>query len=55
MKLLYDPKPYIVIGIKGAQITCRRGGKEKRRSKEKIKVVREATTPQHTRYLNKYN
>ena len=41
----YDPKPYIVVGVKGAQVTCWRGGKEKKRSQEKIKVVRER--PQH--------
>merc|ERR1712059_198119 len=34
---LYDPKPYEVTEVKGAQVTCRRGGKEKKRQKEKIK------------------
>ena len=48
VKLPYDPKPYTVGGIKGAQITCQRGGKEKKRSQEKIKVVK--MRPQHLRY-----
>merc|ERR1712059_151974 len=26
----YDPKPYEVTEVKGAQVTCRRGGKEKK-------------------------
>merc|ERR1712059_35992 len=38
---LYDPKPYEVTEVKGAQVTCRRGGKEKKRPKEKIKIVEE--------------
>ena len=29
VKLPYDPCPYTVTGIKGAQITCQQGGKEK--------------------------
>merc|ERR1711864_42419 len=37
----YDPKPYKVTEVKGAQVTCRRGGKEKKRPKEKIKIVEE--------------
>merc|ERR1712059_54793 len=41
MRLPYDPKPYEVMEVKGAQVTCRRGGKEKKRPKEKIKIVEE--------------
>ena len=41
----YNLKPYTVGGVKGAQITCWRGGKEKKRSQEKIKVVK--MRPQH--------
>ena len=37
----YDPNPYKVVEVKGAQITCSRGGKEKKRTKEKIKVIKE--------------
>ena len=37
----YDPNPYKVVEVKGAQITCSRGGKEKKRMKEKIKVIKE--------------
>ena len=37
----YDPNPYKVVEVKGAQVTCSRGGKEKKRTKEKIKVVKE--------------
>ena len=36
----YDPKPYTVVDVKGAQVTFSRGGKEKKRTKEKIKVVK---------------
>ena len=45
VKLPYDPKPYMVVDVKGAQVTCSRGGKEKKRTKEKIKVVKER--PEH--------
>merc|ERR1712059_96780 len=41
VRLPYDPKPYKVTEVKGAQVTCRRGGKEKKRPKEKIKIVEE--------------
>ena len=41
MKPPYDPNPYKVVEVKGAQITCSRGGKEKKRTKEKIKVIKE--------------
>ena len=41
VKLPYDPNPYTVVEVKGAQVTCSRGGKEKKRMKEKIKVVKE--------------
>ena len=37
----YDPNPYEVTEVKGAQITCSQGGKEKKRPKEKIKVIEE--------------
>ena len=37
VKLLYNQKPYKARNVKGAQTTCRRGGKEKKRSRAEIK------------------
>ena len=45
MRLPYDPKPYRLMDVKGAQITFRRGEKEKKRSREEIEIVKER--PQH--------
>ena len=44
VKLPYNPKPYTVVGVKGAQVTCQRGGEEKKKSQEKIKSENEDTT-----------
>ena len=48
VKLPYDPEPHTVRGVKGAQITCWRLGKEKKKRQEKIKVV--TMRPQHLRH-----
>ena len=37
----YDPKPYTVVEVKGTQVTARRGEKERKRNKVKVKVVKE--------------
>ena len=36
----YDPKPYVVTEVVGTQITATRAGKETRRNKAKVKVVK---------------
>ena len=37
----FDPEPYTVTEVKGTQVTARRGGKERKRNKVKMKVVKE--------------
>ena len=47
----YDPKPYLVTEVVGTQITATRAGKETRRNKAKIKVVKDR--PVHLQRLAK--
>ena len=37
----FDPKPYTVTEVKGTQVTAKRGGKEMKRNKVKMKVVKD--------------
>ena len=52
LKLPYDPKPYKVVGVKGTQITCQRGGKEKEKSGENKGSKGKATTSQEPQPLS---
>ena len=37
----YDPKPFTVVKVAGTQVTAERGGKQLRRNKAKVKVVKQ--------------
>ena len=51
----YDPKPYTVVDVKGAQVTCSRGGKEKKRTKENKGSKKEIRTLNNRRSFYQRN